>query len=136
MFVLYRNVFWCSLEVRVPLLDHHLTSYYLSLPASMRCPQQGIEKYLLRKAFDGTGLLPPEILWRPKVAFSDGLSSAEKPWYESLQEFACQEVNTKVPFYFISFHFIAFNLVVKPMTLIEVNLNYCTSYEPNREKPF
>ncbi|XP_033639717.1 asparagine synthetase [glutamine-hydrolyzing]-like [Asterias rubens] len=82
-----------GLEVRVPLLDHHLTSYYLSLPASMRCPQQGIEKYLLRKAFDGTGLLPPEILWRPKVAFSDGLSSAEKPWYESLQEFACQEVS-------------------------------------------
>ena len=62
-----------SLELRVPLLDHHLTSYYLSLPADMRCPQQGIEKYLLRKAFDGQGLLPSEILWRPKEAFSERL---------------------------------------------------------------
>ena len=81
-----------SLELRVPLLDHHFTSYYLSLPASMRRPQQGIEKYLLRKAFDGTGLLPSEILWRPKEAFSDGVSSVKKSWYESLQEFVSQEV--------------------------------------------
>ena len=92
-FSLLWNVFLSSLEVRVPLLDHHLTSYYLSLPASMRCPQQGVEKYLLRKAFDGTGLLPPEILWRPKEGFSDGVSSVEKPWFKSLQEFASQEVN-------------------------------------------
>ncbi|XP_038044894.1 asparagine synthetase [glutamine-hydrolyzing]-like [Patiria miniata] len=82
-----------GLELRVPLLDHHFTSYFLSLPADMRCPQQGIEKYLLRKAFDGLGLLPAEILWRPKEAFSDGVSSVKKSWFESLQEFISQEVD-------------------------------------------
>lgn len=33
-----------------------------------------MEKYLLRKAFDGLDLLPKEVLWRTKEAFSDGVS--------------------------------------------------------------
>ncbi|XP_030846671.1 asparagine synthetase [glutamine-hydrolyzing] [Strongylocentrotus purpuratus] len=81
-----------GLELRCPFLDHHFTSYFLSLPKEMRCPNKGIEKYLFRKAFDGTGLLPSEILWRPKEAFSDGVSSVEKSWYEVLQE----HIETKV----------------------------------------
>ena len=85
--------FKCSrLELRVPFLDHHFTSYYLSLPADMRCPQQGIEKYLLRKAFDGTGLLPPEILWRQKEGFSDGVSSVKTSLHERLTGFISKEV--------------------------------------------
>jgi len=33
----------------------------------------GTGKYLLRKAFEGTGVLPDEILWREKAAFSDAV---------------------------------------------------------------
>ena len=35
----------------------------------------------MRYAFDKTGLLPNEILWRQKEAFSDGVSSTARPWY-------------------------------------------------------
>jgi len=38
----------------------------------------GIEKHLLRSAFDGTDLLPKNILWRHKEAFSDGVASIKK----------------------------------------------------------
>ena len=50
----------------------------------MRQPKNGVEKWVLRKSFDGTGVLPYEILWRPKEAFSDGVSSKNKgkSWIE------------------------------------------------------
>lgn len=57
------------LELRVPFLDLRFTQYFLSLPKTMRQPQNQIEKHLLRSAFDGTGLLPNEVLWRHKEAF-------------------------------------------------------------------
>ncbi|KAK3599069.1 hypothetical protein CHS0354_024395 [Potamilus streckersoni] len=82
-----------GLEVRVPFLDHKFTSYYLNLPAKMRSPQSGIEKHLLRSAFDGKGLIPDEILWRPKEAFSDGVSSVKKSWYEILQSYIDEQIN-------------------------------------------
>ena len=75
-----------GLEVRVPFLDKYFTSYYLSLPPKYRQPQKGVEKHLLRSAFNGTGLLPDKILWRPKEGFSDGVLSKEKSWYSVLQE--------------------------------------------------
>ena len=77
-----------GLEIRVPFLDKYFTSYYLSLPPDQRQPQNGVEKHLLRNAFSGSGLLPDEILWRPKEGFSDGVSAKEKSWYSMLQEFA------------------------------------------------
>ena len=75
-----------GLELRVPFLDKFFTSYFLSLPAKVRQPKEGVEKHLLRSAFSGTGLLPDKILWRPKEAFSDGVSSKERSWYRLLQE--------------------------------------------------
>lgn len=82
-----------GLEIRVPFLDHKFSSYYLSLSDSIKQPQKGIEKYLLRSAFDGIDLLPTDILWRPKEAFSDGVSSKTRSWFEILQEFICEQVN-------------------------------------------
>lgn len=58
-----------SLELRVPFLDLEFTNYMLSLPPEMLQPKDGVEKHLLRSAFDGTGLLPNNILWRHKEAF-------------------------------------------------------------------
>ncbi|XP_034616399.1 asparagine synthetase [glutamine-hydrolyzing] [Trachemys scripta elegans] len=75
-----------GLELRVPFLDHRFTSYYLSLPAELRIPKDGIEKHLLRESFQDSNLLPKEILWRPKEAFSDGITSLKKSWFSILQE--------------------------------------------------
>jgi len=82
-----RCISYWGLEGRVPLLDPEVIEAYWTIPAMWRHPKyKGIEKYWLRKAFDGTGLLPDEILWRKKEAFSDGISSKEKSWYEIIQE--------------------------------------------------
>jgi asparagine synthase (glutamine-hydrolysing) len=51
----------------------------------------------LRKAFAGSDLLPEEILWRTKEAFSDGVSSygsGAKSWYQLCQEMSLEEVGS------------------------------------------
>ena len=80
-------------------MDHQFTSYYLSLPAESRVPAKGIEKYLLRSAFTGKGLIPDEILWRPKEDFSDGVSSQKKSWYSIIQDYMAEQVraSTNIP---------------------------------------
>ncbi|XP_073533424.1 asparagine synthetase [glutamine-hydrolyzing]-like [Phyllobates terribilis] len=82
-----------GLELRVPFLDHRFTAYYLSLPPELRVPKNGVEKYLLREAFESSDLIPKDILWRPKEAFSDGLSSTKKSWFSILQEHIEQQVD-------------------------------------------
>jgi asparagine synthase (glutamine-hydrolysing) len=45
------------------------------IPGEERHPRErGLEKWWLREAFAGTGLLPEEVLYRQKEAFSDGNS--------------------------------------------------------------
>ena len=85
-----------GLEVRVPFLDKDFTSYYLSLLPEERQPQNGVEKHLLRSAFSGTGLLPDKILWRPKEAFSDGVSAREKSWFSLLQKHIEDKVSSNL----------------------------------------
>lgn len=78
-----------GLEPRTPFLDREFVDYYLSIPAAQRMPKKGeIEKNLLRSAFAKTepGILPECILWRKKEAFSDGVSSLQKSWYEIIQD--------------------------------------------------
>ncbi|XP_070565990.1 asparagine synthetase [glutamine-hydrolyzing]-like [Ptychodera flava] len=82
-----------GLELRVPFLDHLFSAYYLSLPPEDRQPKKGVEKHLLRSSFDGLGLIPDDILWRPKEAFSDGVSSEKRSWFEVLQEHINTQVN-------------------------------------------
>ncbi|XP_037549494.1 asparagine synthetase [glutamine-hydrolyzing] [Nematolebias whitei] len=82
-----------GLELRVPFLDHRFTAYYLSLPEEMRVPKDGVEKHLLRESFKGLNLIPDEILWRRKEAFSDGVMSVKKSWYTCLQEYLQSMVN-------------------------------------------
>lgn len=85
-----------GLESRVPFLDKDFTDYYLSIDPKLRYHKlnggkNNIEKYLLRKAFDketcGYDYLPKEVLWRVKEAFSDGVSSKKKSWYQVIQEY-------------------------------------------------
>lgn len=76
-----------GLELRVPFLDHFFSSYYLSIPEKDRLPTEDkCEKYLLRKAFDHLDIIPDDILWRPKEAFSDGVASKKKSLFEHLQD--------------------------------------------------
>lgn len=75
-----------GLEIRVPFLDSEFVNRYMKCPIGTKRPFDGCEKYLLRSAFDRDNLLPTEILWRPKEAFSDGVSSTTKSWYKIIQE--------------------------------------------------
>ena len=78
-----------GLEARTPFLDRTFVHSYLSLPINIRNHNNGnkIEKYLLRKSIEqiDPNLLPYDVLWRAKEAFSDGVSSQEKSWFEIIQ---------------------------------------------------
>ena len=74
-----------GLESRSPFLDRQFVSVARSLPTRFLRPggpDDRIEKRLLRYAFAKSGLLPDKVLWRRKEAFSDGISRAEKSWFE------------------------------------------------------
>ena len=71
-----------GLEARMPFGDHRFIKLYLSIDPKLRIARDGCEKYLLRKAFDGKGIIPDAVLWRPKEAFSDGVSSMKRSWYQ------------------------------------------------------
>ena len=78
-----------GLESRTPFLDRTFVHEYLSIPMSIRNHNnnKNMEKHLLRKSIDvmDPSLLPPSVLWRPKEAFSDGVSSRENSWFEIIQ---------------------------------------------------
>ena len=77
-----------GLEARAPFADKQFVEFYMKLARSVTSPPDKMEKYLLRKAFDGTNLLPHEILWRSKEAFSDGVSQQGQSWYTMAAEHA------------------------------------------------
>ena len=92
-----RSISSHGLEPRTPFLDRAFVQMYLSLPTNKRCfnlPENKgqCEKYLIRKAFDHVfdgdkqPVLPHSVLWRRKEAFSDGVSSKKRGWYEIIQE--------------------------------------------------
>ena len=64
-----------SLELRVPFFDTALIDLGMQISPDLKIAESGgdkIEKWILRKAFDGTGILPREILWRYKVQYTQG----------------------------------------------------------------
>lgn len=82
-----RTVAGHGIEVRVPFLSLSFVQLYLSIDPSLRIPQKGIEKWLLRKAFEPHNFLPNEILYRRKEAFSDGVSSHQNSWSQQIQKY-------------------------------------------------
>jgi asparagine synthase (glutamine-hydrolysing) len=78
----------CGLEPRTPFLDRSFVQYYLSLTPMLRCHNiyNICEKYLIRKAYSNKNVLPDEVLWRTKEAFSDGVSKQTRSWYQIIQE--------------------------------------------------
>ncbi len=64
-----------SLELRVPFLDVEMIALAQKIPAELKIKEENgakIEKWILRKAFAGTGYLPDDILWRYKVQYTQG----------------------------------------------------------------
>jgi len=66
-----------SLELRVPFLDVAMVDLAMKIPPELKIKQldsseDKIEKWILRKAFEGTGYLPDDILWRYKVQYTQG----------------------------------------------------------------
>lgn len=77
-----------GLECRVPFLDKTFVSKVLRMRPEKRGFRQGMEKWILRKAFDGMGLLPDDVLWRRKEAFSDGVTTVESSWHTQIKRHA------------------------------------------------
>jgi asparagine synthase (glutamine-hydrolysing) len=84
-----------GLEPRTPFLDKIFANYYLSIPQKVRFEtNKKMEKFLLRNSFRlekfqdlyGRQILPDEILWRRKEAFSDGVSNKGRSLFLILQE--------------------------------------------------
>ena len=94
-----------GLEPRTPFLDRSWVQYYLSIHPSVRFhPKNKLcEKYLLRTAFsktyfknsDGVPLLPDEIIWRTKEAFSDGVSKNTRSLYEIIQDYILTNIESE-----------------------------------------
>jgi len=97
-----------GLEARTPFLDKSFVEEYLSIPSELRyiglkkCLEnkeynnllnileyngQACEKWLLRSAIHDKNILPPDIVWRKKEAFSDGVSGKSKSWFSIITEY-------------------------------------------------
>jgi len=87
-----------GLEPRTPFLDKTFVNYILSIPAYFRNHKNigKIEKFLLRNSFSNEQILPDEILWRKKEAFSDGVSSHGRSLYTILQEKIALKLENKI----------------------------------------
>ena len=66
-----------SLELRVPFLDVEMVDLSMKIPPELKIRESEkvgdrIEKWILRTAFQDTGYLPDDILWRYKVQYTQG----------------------------------------------------------------
>lgn len=107
-----RSISGAGLEARIPYADKDFLEYVMSIPVAQKrfgklidktilkpkieqiddednidteFSSENMEKYILRAAFEKSGLIPDEILWRRKEAFSDGVSG-ERDWFAIIQD--------------------------------------------------
>ena len=94
-----------SLELRVPFLDIAMIELAMKIPPEFKIRQSEsgddlIEKWILRKAFEGTGYLPDDILWRYKVQYTQGAgceSLGEKLAEAEVSEEAFERIKAENP---------------------------------------
>lgn len=80
-----------GVEARVPFLDKEFMDVAMRLnPKDKMCSGERMEKWILRKAFDNGEYLPPEILWRQKEQFGDGVGYS---WIDSIKDFANEAIS-------------------------------------------
>ncbi|MEO6174071.1 MAG: asparagine synthase B [Flavobacterium circumlabens] len=82
-----------GIETRVPFLDKDFLDANMLIKPEEKQPKtyDGIEKYILRKAFDTpeNPYLPTEVLWRQKEQFSDGVGYN---WIDELIAYCATQV--------------------------------------------
>ena len=90
-----------SLEARVPFADLDFADYVMSINPERKMNTYGKGKYLLRHAFENTDLLPDEILFREKAAFSDAVGHSMVDYLKEYAEeqYADEEFAEKVKKY-------------------------------------
>ena len=96
-----------SLEARVPFGDLAFVRYAMAIDPALKMNRHDMGKYLIRQAFADDHILPDEILWRQKAAFSDAVGHSMvddlKAYAESLytdEEFraGCEQYDFARPF--------------------------------------
>jgi asparagine synthase (glutamine-hydrolysing) len=90
-----------GVEARVPFLDPEFLDVAMGIDPKFKMIRKAspgdprgagrMEKYILRKAFDGW--IPDEILWRQKEQFSDGVGYS---WIDSIKAYAEKEISDSV----------------------------------------
>tara|TARA_Y200000002_G_scaffold372775_1_gene371008 strand:- start:3827 stop:5431 length:1605 start_codon:yes stop_codon:yes gene_type:complete len=80
-----KSISGAGLEARVPFSDPDLIKYVMNINPKHKMFKNRMEKYLIRKSFED--LMPEELTWRVKTAFSDGVSNEENPSYKLIQDF-------------------------------------------------
>lgn len=78
----------CSIESRVPLLDHELVEFAATIPDHLKIRGK-TQKYIFKKAVED--LLPPEITYRKKMGFPTPLrqwllDKRAEPLYSAIQD--------------------------------------------------
>jgi asparagine synthase (glutamine-hydrolysing) len=82
-----KSISGAGLECRIPFIDREFLDFYMNIDTKYKIHTfGGIEKCLLRSSFMNEKLLPSNIIWRKKEAFSDGVSSVNRSWYIIIQE--------------------------------------------------
>ena len=85
-----------GLEVRVPFLDRGFMKYVMNVPGKYKNPNESsgmgkrIEKKILRDAFSEKKIIPEEVLYRIKNAFSDACGY---DWIPSLQQYCNEQIS-------------------------------------------
>ena len=92
-----------SLELRVPFLDVAMVDLSMKIPPELKIREHNgakIEKWIFRKAFQGTHYLPDEILWRYKVQYTQGAgceSLGEKLAHQEMSEEEFEQLKAENP---------------------------------------
>lgn len=78
-----------GVEGRVPFLDKEFLDVAMRTnPEAKMCPGQTMEKKIVREAF--ADMLPPEVAWRQKEQFSDGVGYS---WIDTLKRITAEAVS-------------------------------------------
>jgi asparagine synthase (glutamine-hydrolysing) len=81
-----KSISGAGLEARTPLSDPEFVKYVMSIPAKYKMFNKNkIEKYIFRKAVED--LLPEQIVYRSKQAFSDAISKSDRSWCVIIKEY-------------------------------------------------
>ncbi|MBK5200396.1 MAG: asparagine synthase B [Spirochaetaceae bacterium] len=79
-----------GVEGRVPFLDKEFIDIAMNLKTEDKMCNDKIEKNVVRKAFED--MLPPEVVWRQKEQFSDGVGYS---WIDNLKEVTNNAISDK-----------------------------------------